>query len=52
MDRPLTIERGQSWVEPPGTQNSLTANPSETDSASLLAVFVASSRAKLATTGP
>jgi len=43
---------GQSWVEPPGTQHSLTANPSETDSASLLAVFVASSRAKLTTTGP
>lgn len=43
---------GQSWVEPPGTQHSLTANPIETDSASLLAIFVASSGAKLTTIGP
>ena len=43
---------GQSWVEPPGTHHSLTANPSEIDTASLLAVFVASSGAKLTTIGP
>jgi quercetin dioxygenase-like cupin family protein len=43
---------GQSWEEPPGTQHSLTANPSGTDSASLLTVFVASRGAKLTTIGP
>jgi quercetin dioxygenase-like cupin family protein len=48
----VDYRKGQSWVEPPGTQHSLTANPSETDSASLLAIFVASGGAKLTTIGP
>src|SRR3954451_5664223 len=32
---------GQSWVEPPGTLHRLTQNPSATEPASLLAVWVA-----------
>jgi len=32
---------GQSWVEPPGTIHSLTHNPSTTEKAKILAVFVA-----------
>ena len=42
---------GQSWVEPPGTEHTLTANPSRTDPASLLAVFVAPTGANLTTFG-
>jgi quercetin dioxygenase-like cupin family protein len=42
---------GQSWVEPPGTEHTLTANPSRTVPASLLAVFVAPTGATLTTFG-
>jgi quercetin dioxygenase-like cupin family protein len=38
---------GQSWVEPPGTLHALTTNPSATDPASLLAVWVAPDGAQL-----
>lgn len=40
---------GQSWVEPPGTEHTLTANPSGTEPARLLAVFVAPTGAELTT---
>jgi quercetin dioxygenase-like cupin family protein len=40
---------GQSWVEPPGTEHTLTENPSKTIPASLLAVFVAPRGAQLTT---
>ena len=30
---------GQSWTEPPGTEHTLTANPSRTEPTSLLSVF-------------
>ena len=39
---------GQSWVEPPGTEHTLTANPGAT-TATLLAVFVAPDGATLTT---
>ncbi|HZU91639.1 MAG TPA: cupin domain-containing protein [Stellaceae bacterium] len=42
---------GQSWLEPPGTEHTLTANPSRTEPARLLAVFVAPTGAKLTTFG-
>lgn len=42
---------GQSWVEPPGTEHTLTANPSVTDPARLLAVFIAPTGAELTTVG-
>ena len=38
---------GQSWTEPPGTEHTLTANPSKTEPACLLAVFVAPTGAEL-----
>jgi quercetin dioxygenase-like cupin family protein len=38
---------GQSWVEPPGTLHTLTTNPSATEPASLLAVWVAPDGAEL-----
>ena len=38
---------GQSWVEPPGTLHSLTQNPSPTEAASLLAVWVNENGAEL-----
>jgi quercetin dioxygenase-like cupin family protein len=40
---------GQSWVEPPGTEHTLTENPSRSTRASLLAVFVAPKGAQLTT---
>jgi quercetin dioxygenase-like cupin family protein len=40
---------GQSWVEPPGTEHTLTENPSTSTRASLLAVFVAPDGAQLTT---
>jgi quercetin dioxygenase-like cupin family protein len=46
---PKDFHAGQSWVEPPGTEHTLTANPSRTESASLLAVFVAPTGANLTT---
>jgi quercetin dioxygenase-like cupin family protein len=47
----IDYRAGQSWVEPPGTEHTLTANPSRTDPASLLAVFVAPTGAILTTFG-
>ncbi len=38
---------GQGWVEPPGTLHSLTENPSPTEPASLLAVWVSEDGAEL-----
>jgi len=38
---------GESWVEPPGTVHSITHNPSATDKAKLLAVFVSKEGALL-----
>jgi quercetin dioxygenase-like cupin family protein len=38
---------GQSWVEPPGTLHSLTQNPSPSEAASLLAVWVNEDGAEL-----
>jgi quercetin dioxygenase-like cupin family protein len=38
---------GQSWVEPPGTEHTLTENPSKVSPARLLAVFVAPEGAQL-----
>ena len=38
---------GQGWAEPPGTLHSLTENPSPTEPASLLAVWVNEDGAKL-----
>jgi len=43
---------GQSWMEPPGSEHTLTANLSKTEPASLLAVFVAPTGAKLTTVDP
>lgn len=42
---------GETWVEPPGAIHTLTQNPSATDNARLLAVFVAKEGAKLTTSG-
>jgi quercetin dioxygenase-like cupin family protein len=47
----IAYRAGQSWVEPPGTEHTLTANPSRTEPARLLAVFVAPTGAKLTTFG-
>lgn len=38
---------GESWVEPPGTLHTLTQNPSASEPASLLAVWVAPDGAEL-----
>jgi quercetin dioxygenase-like cupin family protein len=46
---PKDFHAGQSWVEPPGTEHTLTANPSPSEPASLLAVFVAPTGANLTT---
>lgn len=43
----LEFTKGQTWIEPPGTIHSLTQNPSATDKAKLLAVFIAKKGAKL-----
>lgn len=44
---PKDFHAGQSWVEPPGTEHTLNANPSRSEPASLLAVFVAPTGATL-----
>lgn len=46
---PKDFHAGQSWVEPPGTEHTLTANPSRSEPSSLLAVFVAPTGANLTT---
>ena len=42
---------GESWVEPLGVTHSLTQNPSDTENAKVLAIFVAKSGAELTTSG-
>jgi quercetin dioxygenase-like cupin family protein len=37
----IDYRAGQTWVEPPGTEHTLTENPSQTMPARLLAVFIA-----------
>jgi quercetin dioxygenase-like cupin family protein len=45
----IKYRAGQSWVEPPGTEHTLTENPSQTMPARLLAVFIAPTGAELTT---
>ena len=47
----VEYKAGESWVEPPGITHSLIQNPSETEHAKLLAVFIAQEGAKLTTSG-
>lgn len=53
LDRAPAVEyrTGESWMEPPGTVHALTQNPSATDKAKILAVFVAKEGAELTTMG-
>ena len=46
-----TYKAGESWVEPPGTRHTAIENPSESEHARLLAVFVAPKDAELTTYG-
>jgi len=40
-DEPIRIYReGESWFEPPGAHHVLTENPSATESAKLLVIFI------------
>lgn len=48
---PVEYRAGESWVEPLGVVHSLTQNSSDTDSAKILAVFVAKDGAELTTSG-
>lgn len=45
----VSYKAGDSWVEPPGTLHSHAKNPSKTDSALILAVFIAKDGAQLTT---
>jgi len=45
----VTYHAGQSWTEPPGTEHTLTENPSHTQPARLLATFIAPTGARLTT---
>ncbi|MDQ4148078.1 MAG: cupin domain-containing protein [Pseudomonadota bacterium] len=45
----IDYRAGQTWVEPPGTEHTLTENPSKTMPARLLAVFIAPTGAPLKT---
>ncbi len=45
----VTYKVGESWVEPPGTLHSHAKNPSETELAKILAVFIAKENAQLTT---
>jgi quercetin dioxygenase-like cupin family protein len=45
----IEYRAGQSWVEPPGSEHTLTLNPSRILPASLLAVFIAPTGAPLTT---
>jgi quercetin dioxygenase-like cupin family protein len=45
----VSYKAGESWVEPPGTLHSHAKNPSKTDSALILAVFIAEDGAQLTT---
>ena len=44
---PRRFVAGETWVEPPGTVHTRFANPSKTDAARILAVFVAPDGAAL-----
>ena len=50
-DPAVEFKAGQSWMEPPGTVHALTQNPSATEKAKILAVFVAKEGAQLTTMG-
>lgn len=43
----IEYRAGQYWIEPPGTEHTLTQNPSRTMPAQLLAVFIAPTGAQL-----
>lgn len=43
----IEYKAGQSWIEPPGTKHTHIANPSKTEPARLLAVFIAPTGADL-----
>ncbi len=45
----MEYRAGQYWVEPPGTRHTLTENASKTESARILAMFVAPTGAQLTT---
>ncbi len=45
----VTYKAGESWVEPPGTLHAHSKNPSKTETAKILAVFVAKDGAQLTT---
>jgi len=47
----IEFSTDQSWTEPPGTTHSLTHNPSTTDKAKFLAVFVAKDGSNLTNFG-
>jgi quercetin dioxygenase-like cupin family protein len=48
-DPPHTFKVGDTWVEPPGTLHTRIVNPSKSDAARILAVFVAPTGAQLTT---
>jgi quercetin dioxygenase-like cupin family protein len=53
QQQPRRFVAGETWVEPPGTVHTRFANPSKTDPARILAVFVAPEGAQLtAPNGP
>lgn len=43
----IEYKAGQSWIEPPGTKHTAIGNPSKTEPARLLAVFIAPTGADL-----
>ena len=45
----IDYQAGESWVEPSGTLHALTQNPSRTEAAKFLAVFVAETDSRLTT---
>jgi quercetin dioxygenase-like cupin family protein len=45
----VDYKKGESWIEPPGTVHSMTENPSKTENARVMAVFVAEEGAQLRT---
>ena len=45
----VEFKKGESWIEPPGTVHSMTENPSKTENARVMAVFVAEEGAQLTT---
>lgn len=43
----VEYKAGETWIEPPGVVHTLTINPSKTEKAKILAIFVAKDGAKL-----